>query len=394
MMFPERFSNLPAYAFPRLRALLDPHPAGGEPVNMTIGEPQHPFPAWVPDVIAQHSAGFGNYPPNDGAPELLDAITGWIGRRYGVELDARNRAMALNGTREGLYNVAMALFPEEKRGKRPVVLIPNPFYQVYMIAAISVGAEPVFVPATRQSGFLPDYGALPDDILDRTVAAYLCSPGNPQGAVADEGYWRDLLALAEKHDFRVLSDECYSEIYRGDTPPTGVLTAAEAAGADPERVVLFQSLSKRSNLPGLRAGFVAGGPESIRRIRQLRAYAGAPMPLPLQRVAERAWADEDHVVENRRLYAEKYETADAIFDGVPGYKGPEGGFFLWLPVEDGEEAAKRLWTETGIRVLPGAYLGREVDGENPGKNYIRVAMVAPTNEMAAALTRLRDCLYE
>ncbi|OWU86702.1 aspartate aminotransferase [Oceanicola sp. 22II-s10i] len=392
-MYPERFANLPAYAFPRLRALLDPHPAGGPVVNMTIGEPKHPFPDWVSQVLAENVDGFGVYPPNDGTPELLDAIGAWISRRYGVPFEGADRAMALNGTREGLYNVAMALLPETKRGKRPVVLIPNPFYQVYMIAAISVGAEPVFVPATRQNGFLPDYGALPPEVLDRAVAAYICSPGNPQGAVADAGYWRDLLALAEKHDFRVFSDECYSEIYRGDTAPMGALTAAEAAGTDPERMVLFQSLSKRSNLPGLRGGFIASGPENIKHIRRLRSYAGAPMPLPLQKVAERAWSDEDHVTQNRLLYAEKYAAADEVMNGVPGYQGPAGGFFLWLPVEDSEQAALKLWTETGVRVLPGTYLGQDVNGENPGKNYIRVAMVAPKDEMVGALQRLRNCLY-
>ncbi|MWB79183.1 aminotransferase class I/II-fold pyridoxal phosphate-dependent enzyme [Pseudooceanicola sp. 216_PA32_1] len=392
-MFPERFANLPAYAFPRLRALLDHLPAGGPVTHMTIGEPKHAFPEWVTQVIAESAEGFGVYPPNDGTPEMLDAIGSWIGRRYGVTLDGQSQAMALNGTREGLYNVAMALMPEHKRGKRPVVLIPNPFYQVYMIAAISVGAEPVFVPATRQGGFLPDYGALPDEILDRTVAAYICSPANPQGAIADSGYWKDLLALAEKHDFQVLSDECYSEIYRGDTAPLGALSAAAGAGTDPERVLLFQSLSKRSNLPGLRAGFVAGGPESIKRIRTLRSYAGAPIPLPLQKVAERAWSDEAHVTQNRQLYQEKYAAADDVLSGVPGYRGPDGGFFLWLPVQDAEEAAVRLWTETGVRVLPGTYLGRDADGDNPGRTYIRVAMVAPKEEMVQALTRLRDCLY-
>ncbi len=394
MIHPERFSNLPAYAFPRLRGLLDPHPAGGSVVNMTIGEPKHPFPDWVARVLAENVHGFGSYTPNDGAPELLDAIGGWVSRLYGVAFDGQSRAKALNGTREGLYNVAMALLPEQKGGKRPVVLIPNPFYQVYMIAAISIGAEPVFVPATRQSGYLPDYGALPGEVLDRAVAAYICSPGNPQGAVADAGYWKDLLALAEKHDFRVFSDECYSEIYRGDTAPMGAFTAAEAAGTDPERVVLFQSLSKRSNLPGLRAGFIASGPENMKHIRQLRAYSGAPMPLPLQRVAERAWSDEAHVTQNRLLYAEKYAAADEIMKNVPGYQGPEGGFFLWLPVQDSEEAALKLWRETGVRVLPGTYLGQTSDGENPGRNYIRVAMVAPINEMVDGLTRLRDCLYD
>jgi aspartate/methionine/tyrosine aminotransferase len=239
---------------------------------------------------------------------------------------------------------------------------------------------------------LPDYAGLDAETLDRGTAAYICSPANPQGAMADRGYWRDLLALAEKHDFRIFSDECYSEIYR-DTPPTGILEVAAEVGADPERVVIFQSLSKRSNLPGLRSGFIASGPESMKRIRQLRAYSGAPLPLPLQRVAERGWSDEAHVDENRALYQAKFARADEIFDGVPGYQGPEGGFFLWLPVADAEAATMKLWTETGVRVLPGSYLGRAVNGENPGEGHIRVAMVAPIEEMAEGLIRLRNCLY-
>ncbi|MBB06094.1 MAG: aspartate aminotransferase [Pseudooceanicola sp.] len=391
-MFPERFSNLPAYAFPRLRALLDSRAPGGPVVNMTIGEPRHGYPEWVPQVLAENVEGFAKYPPNDGTPELLEAISQWIARRYGVTIGA-DRVMTLNGSREGLYNAAMALLPETKAGKTPTVLIPNPFYQVYMIGALSAGAEPVFIPATAQTGFLPDYASLPDDVLDRATAAYICSPSNPQGAVADRDYWCELIALAEKHDFTIFSDECYSEIYRS-TPPVGALEVAAEMGADPERIVIFQSLSKRSNLPGLRAGFLAAGPESIIRLRQLRAYSGTPIPLPLQKVAERAWNDETHVTENRALYQAKFAEADRVLNGVPGYQGPEGGFFLWLPVADGEQAALDLWTETGIRVLPGAYLSREVDGEIPGKPYIRVAMVTPKEEMAQALITLRNHLYQ
>ncbi|MDV4144845.1 aminotransferase class I/II-fold pyridoxal phosphate-dependent enzyme [Shimia sp. FJ5] len=390
-MFPERFSNLPAYAFPRLRALLDHHQPGGDVVHMTIGEPKHAFPAWVTDVIAEHAEGFNRYPPNDGTPELLDAISGWIGRRYGVEVGAE-QIMALNGTREGLYNALMALCPETKNGQTPLVLVPNPFYQVYAVAAISVGAEPVFVNAEAETGFMPDYAGLQPEVLDRVAVAYICSPANPQGAVADRAYWRELIALAEKHDFRIFADECYSEIYRNEAP-VGALEVAKEMGADPERVVIFHSLSKRSNLPGLRSGFVAGGPECIRRIRQLRAYSGAPLPLPLQKAAEKVWADEAHVVENRRLYAEKFALADEIFAGVPGYQSPEAGFFLWLPVEDGEEAALKLWKETGVRVLPGAYLSRETAAGNPGKGYIRVALVGPKSQVQDALITLRDCLY-
>ncbi len=391
-MFPERFSNLPAYAFPRLRALLDSRAPGGPVVNMTIGEPRHGYPEWVPQVLAENVEGFAKYPPNDGTPELLEAISQWIARRYGVTIGA-DRIMTLNGSREGLYNAAMALLPETKAGKTPTVLIPNPFYQVYMIGALSAGAEPVFIPATAQTGFLPDYASLPDDVLDRATAAYICSPSNPQGAVADRDYWRELIALAEKHDFTIFSDECYSEIYRS-IPPVGALEVAAEMGADPERIVIFQSLSKRSNLPGLRAGFLAAGPESIIRLRQLRAYSGAPVPLPLQKVAERAWNDETHVTENRALYQAKFTEADRVLNGVPGYKGPEGGFFLWLPVADGEQAALDLWSATGIRVLPGAYLSRDVDGDIPGKPYIRVAMVTPKEEMAQALITLRNHLYQ
>lgn len=390
-MFPERFANLPAYAFPRLRALLDHHQPGGAIVHMTIGEPKHVFPAWVKDVIADHAEGFNRYPPNDGAPELLDAISGWVTRRYGVSMPT-DQIMALNGTREGLYNAAMALCPETKNGKQPVVLTPNPFYQVYAVAAVSVGAEPVFVNATAENGFLPDYAGLPADVLDRVAIAYICSPANPQGSVASRDYWRDLIALAEKHDFQIFADECYSEIYR-TTQPVGALEVAAEMAADPERVVVFHSLSKRSNLPGLRSGFVAGGPESLRRIRQLRAYSGAPLPLPLQMAAAKVWADELHVEENRRLYSEKFDVADEILSGVPGYVSPPAGFFLWLPVEDGETAALKAWTETGVRVLPGAYLSRDTEAGNPGKGYIRVALVAPKTEVQSALITLRDCLY-
>lgn len=391
-MFPDRFSNLPAYAFPRLRALLDVHPPGGPVTHMTIGEPTHAFPPWITDIIAEHAAEFGRYPTNEGTPELLAAISDWLRARYGVTVDPDTRIMALNGTREGLYNAAMALCPETKRGQRPVVLSPNPFYQVYAVAALSVGAEPVFVNATDATGHLPDYESLPAEVLDRTALAYLCSPANPQGAVASREDWARLIALAEKHDFRILADECYSEIWR-DTPPPGILDVAAEMGADPERIVAFHSLSKRSNLPGLRSGFVAGGPQSIARMRQLRAYAGAPLPLPLQRVAEAVWRDEAHVDENRALYAEKYRDADRILGNVPGYRSPEAGFFLWLPVEDGEAAAVKLWRETGVRVLPGAYLSRDTDRGNPGTGYVRVALVAPREETADGLARLRACLF-
>ena len=391
MAFPERFSHLPDYAFPRLRKLLDHHAPGGEAIAMTIGEPRHAMPDFVGPILAANLDGFSIYPPNDGTPELLAAISGWIGRRYGVAVE-QDRLMVLNGTREGLYNACIALCPETKAGKQPVVLMPNPFYQVYAVAALTVGAEPIYVPATAATGFLPDYAGLAPEVLDRVTIAYICSPANPQGAVASREYWTDLLALAEKHDFVVFADECYSEIYRA-TAPVGVLDVAAATGANPERVFTFHSLSKRSNLPGLRSGFVAGGREGIVRIRKLRVFAGAPLPLPIQRVSERAWADEAHVIANLALYQDKFRAADEIFSGLQGFNCPEGGFFLWLPVEDGEAAALKAWQETGVRVLPGAYLSRDTAGGNPGKGYIRVALVAPKQEMQRGLIKLRDCLY-
>ena len=392
MMYPERFSNLPAHAWPRLRALLDAHEGGGAPIHMTIGEPKHAFPGWVTDEITKNAAGFNKYPPNEGSPELRGAISAWIARRYGVEMDPETEVMALNGTREGLYNAVMALCPATKNGAKSAILMPNPFYQVYMIGAISGGAEPVMVPATAETGHLPDYASLPKDVLRRTTAAYLCSPANPQGVVATRDYWANLIALAEKYDFLIFADECYSEIYR-DAPPIGALQVAKELGTDRNRVVIFHSLSKRSNLPGLRSGFVASGPETMCEIKQLRNYAGAPLPLPLQQAAAAVWNDEEHVEENRALYQEKYAIADRIFGNVPGYESPEAGFFLWLPVEDDEAAALKLWRETGVRVLPGSYLSQDVAGGNPGKNYIRVALVAPKDETTRGLEAIRDCLY-
>ena len=391
MAIPERFSNLPEYAFPRLRALLAGIEPGGEPMVMTIGKPRHPMPAFVAPIMAESVDLFAKYPSNEGTPALLDAISGWIRRRHGIEVGPE-RVMALNGTREGLFNAALALAPERKNGVRPAVLVPNPFYQVYAVAAAAVAADPVFVPAGPETGFLPDYAGLDRATLDRTAIAYLCSPANPQGAIAGEDYLETLIALADRHDFLVFADECYSEIYR-DAPPPGALAVATRMGLA-DRVVMFNSLSKRSNLPGLRSGFAAGSAANIAQMRRLRSYAGAPLSLPAQAVSAAAWADEGHVQDSLALYRRKYAVADRVLGNVPGYRGPEGGFFLWLPVEDGEQAAKQLWREAGIQVLPGAYLSREVAGENPGRGYLRVALVAGESETEQALSRLKDVIYK
>lgn len=393
-MFPERLSKLPPYAFPRLRALLDPIEAGGPVVHMTIGEPKHRFPDFVPEIINQHANGFNNYPVNEGMPELLDAIGGMLDTVSNVKINAQDQLIALNGTREGLYNAMMALAPEVKNGQTPLVIMPNPFYQVYMVAALSVGAQMLAVPATAQTGHLPDLEAISDADYARTTVFYLCSPSNPQGAVASEAYWRALIGLAEKYDFKIFADECYADIYR-DTRPVSAMKVAQDMGADPERVVIFHSLSKRSNVPGLRSGFAAGGPLSIARMRQLRAYSGAPVPMPLQHAAAALWADDTHVVENRKKYQEKYQIADRIFADYPDYEGPQAGFFLWLKVNEGEAAAKTVWAKTGIRVLPGAYLAQGVGAQNPGHGYIRVALVEENHAtLQTSLEQLRDCLIQ
>lgn len=397
MQAPERFSNLPEYAFPRLRALLDPispGPSGEnrEPVAMSLGEPRHPIPPFLEEELARHTALYAKYPPNEGHGDLRAAIADWANGRYelGSRIDPAHNVFPLNGTREGLFAACVALSPETKNGERPVVLLPNPFYQCYAVAALTAGAEPIYVNATAETGHLPDFEALDPKLLDRATVAYVCSPANPQGVVASLAYWRRLIALAERHDFRIFADECYAEVYR-DAPPPGVMQAADEA--DPERILAFHSLSKRSNLPGLRSGFCMGGSETIRSMRQLRSYAGAPMPLPAQLAAAAVWRDEEHVVANRALYAEKYALADEILGGTPGYASPEAGFFLWIEVEDGEEACIRLWREFGVKVLPGSYLSRPASpgagSGDPGRRYIRAALVDEKENVRRGLKAIR-----
>ncbi len=398
MQFPRRFEALPEYAFPRLRALLDGIPPGGPEIAMSIGEPRHPIPDFVPGILAEHAGSLSRYPPNEGIPELRQAISDWLARRYGVAeayRDPERAILPLNGTREGLFNTCLALSPETKGGKQPLVLLPNPFYQCYAVAALTAGAEPVYLPCSSGTGHLPDFAGLPADVLDRTTVAYVCSPANPQGSVADRGYWLRLLDLAERHDFRVFADECYSEIYR-DEPPPGALEVASGMGADPERLVVFHSLSKRSNLAGLRSGFAATGPGNMARMKQLRAYAGAPLPLPAQYAAAATWREESHVEANRSLYREKFTLADDILGNLPGYMSPQAGFFLWLDVGDGERAAARLWRDAGVRALPGKYLSRpapdRLGGGDPGEAYLRLALVAPAEEVRRGLEAVRAVL--
>lgn len=396
-MFPKRFSALPEPVFPRLKALLAHHRAGGPETFMDIGEPQHPIPDFVHSILHENIQDLSHYPPNNGSPELLNAICLWVQKRYNVAVEPE-RAMVLNGTREGLVNAVLALGADYKNSKKTAILMPNPFYQAYSVGALCLGLEPVYVPATAQTGYLPDYENLPKEILNKTTIAYICSPANPQGSIASKEYLHRLFQLAEKYDFRVFSDECYSEIWR-DAPPPGAIEVIAAGGFDAERGVIFNSLSKRSNLPGLRSGFVLSGPQSMKHIRQLRAFGGAPVSLLFQRIAQKAWQDENHVAQSRALYQKKFQIADDIFANIYAHSSarvsPEGGFFLWLKVPggDGEAASIKIWRETGVRVLPGLYLSRETATENPGKDHIRIALVTSAEVSRDALGSIRDCLY-
>lgn len=388
-----RFDALPLSPFTRLNKLLEGVPPGAMPIHMHIGEPQHPVPAFVGEILAKHIAEFGRYPPIIGPDHLRRAIAAWLGRRYklGPAADPDKNILPLVGTREGLFSAAFVTVPEEKRSQKPAVLIPNPFYQCYAAAALSAGAEPIYVNATRETNFLPDFAALPRDTLARTAAVYMCSPSNPEGGAADDKTWRRLFELADEFDFTVLADECYSEIY-ADLPPAGALATRHAMRGDFSRLLAFHSLSKRSNLPGMRSGFIAGDANLIARFREFRNVAGPQLPLPIAAVSTAAWSDETHVEENRALYAKKFELAKNKLGNRFGFRIPDGGFFLWLDVEDGVEATSRLWKEGGVRVLPGLYLARDTNTGNPGKSFIRVALVNDSASTSEALERIAKIL--
>ena len=377
--------------FVRLRELLGDEQPGKPPISLAVGEPQHPLPSFVGPVLAAHIEEFGRYPMNKGLDEMCEAAASWLGRRFKLPrpLDPAAEVLVLNGSREGLFlaAIAAARFVEAKRCV-PAMLIPNPFYAAYSAGAVTAGCEPVYLPAVAATGFLPDLDALSEELLARTVAFFIASPANPQGAVADLAYLSRLVGLARRFGFLVFSDECYSEIYTRNAP-AGVL---EAAGPDFANVVEFQSLSKRSNLPGLRIGFAAGDRRFLARFLELRNVAAPQVPTPAQRVAIAAYGDETHVAQNRRLYAEKFDLADQIIGSRYGYRRPGGGFFLWLDVSvhgSDEAVTLRLWREAGLRVVPGRYLAREQsDGSNPGLGYIRVAIVQDRDTAAEALHRL------
>jgi len=375
-----------------LATLLDPVTPGMAPISLAVGDPRGAVPGFIMDALNAHAHQFGEYPPINGTAAWREAAAAWLTRRFGLEVDSEREVLPLNGTREGLFLAPFIVTPESKAGGRPAILLPNPFYQCYAAAILSAGAEPVFVPANAASGFLPDFTALPNSVLDRTVAAYICSPSNPEGAVASEAYWRTLFALADRYDFKVFADECYADIYL-DKPPVGALTAR---GAPFERLLTFHSLSKRSGLPGLRSGIVAGDAKLMATFRAYRNYAGPQVPMPIMAGSAAAWSDETHVEANRESYREKFRLAERMLGNRAGFRIPEGGFFLWLDTGNGEETALRLWREAGVRTLPGAYMGREIERgkprTNPGFSYLRVALVNDLSTIMTALERMVDVL--
>ncbi len=378
--------------FPRLRELLENERPGASPIDMTVGEPRHGVPPFAAEIIAERSEAFSKYPPIAGIPELRHAIASWLVRRYRLKpsaIDADRHILPLCGTREGLVS-ALTIAAARKGLSRSAALMPNPFYQAYYAAALMSGCEPVLLTASAETGYLPDLEALDPALLDRAAAFYLASPANPQGAVAPASYLEELIRLARRHEFYVFSDECYSEIYQKDPPHSALEIAAKLGALD--RVLIFNSLSKRSSAPGLRSGFIAGDEVFLKDYAQYRNVASPQVPLPIQYASEALWADEAHVEESRRLYREKIALATRKLGAMPGYREPAGGFFLWLDLSNlggGEQAAKTIWKGYGVKILPGAYLAQpDASGVNPARNYARLALVDPLGVTREALDRL------
>jgi len=388
-----RLDRLADNPFAKLRELFEGvQPRSNEPIlPWAVGEPQHVPPPMLARILAEKAELWNRYPPPAGTPECRAACAAWLTQRYRLPLGmvtGEHNVLIINGTKEALFLCPQMAVPQEKAGRVPTVLMPNPYYNVYNGAGTLAGAEPVYLDCTRETGFLPDLDAIPEPVLARCALFYLCSPANPQGVIADLAYLEKAIALARAYDFVLAVDECYCEIY-DQAPPPGALEACAAIGDGFDRVLVFHSLSKRSNAAGLRCGFVAGDARLIERFAHLRTYAGAQVPLPVQEAAIALWGEEAHVGANRALYRRKFDIAERMLQGRFGFYRPAGGFFLWLDVGDGERAALTLWREAALRSLPGAYTARTNPGcENPGKRYVRLALVHDDATIAAGLERL------
>jgi aspartate/methionine/tyrosine aminotransferase len=394
-MHNSRLDHLGDYFFRRLAALLEPvTPAPNlDPIDLSIGQPLHPTPALLTETLAQNGHLWHRYPPGIGTADFRQAVTDWLTWRYHLPaqmLSPDRHVLPVAGTKEALFMISQVVTPEAKNSAKPAILMPNPFYNVYLGGAIVAGAEPVLLPVTAATHHLPDLDALEqdEDLLARTVAFFLCSPSNPQGSAADLAYIKRALNFARKYDFLLIMDECYSEVY-GGAPPKGGFEAAAALGGALDHLLVCNSLSKRSNAAGLRSGFVAGDPDIIKAFTRLRSYGGAVQPMPVLAAAAALWRDEDHVRASRALYEQKFDIADSLLSGCLDYHRPDGGFFLWLNVGDSEAITRKLWSEAALKVVPGAYIGYADDkGWNPGAYAIRVALVHDEAVTEQALKRL------
>jgi N-succinyldiaminopimelate aminotransferase len=368
-----------------------------EHIALSIGEPKHKAPEFVIQELQQQLSGVSAYPLTKGIPELRQAITNWLKQRFKLpetSLDPEQHVIPVNGTREALFAFAQAVIDRTTDAHNaPLIVMPNPFYQIYEGAAYLSGAEPYYINTTSENNYLPDFDAISNETWARCQLLYICSPGNPTGAVIDKATLQKLVTLAEQHDFIIASDECYSEIYFDEAhPPVGLLeAAAEMGNTDYSRCVVFHSLSKRSNLPGLRSGFVAGDKDILAKFLKYRTYHGCAMPLHHQKASIKAWQDEQHVQENRALYQKKFTDVLEIIGSKLDVKKPDAGFYLWAktPVSD-EDFAKNLFAEQNITVLPGSYLSREAEGINPGDQHVRMALVASYEECIDAAKRIRQ----
>jgi len=390
---------LQPYPFEKLNALKAAvtAPTTLSAISLSIGEPKHPAPQFVCNTLIENINTLANYPLTKGSDKLRQVITQWLNQRFSLPqdaLDPNRHILPVNGTREALFAFAQCIIDPTEQA---TVLMPNPFYQIYEGATYLAGATPVFLNTTKENNFIPDFNQVNEETWQRCQLLYLCTPGNPTGAALDHNTLEKLIHLAEKYDFIIASDECYSEIYPDENnPPKGLLEVSAAMGRlDFKNCVVFHSLSKRSNLPGLRSGFVAGDAEIMKKFLLYRTYHGCAMPLANQAASEKAWADEEHVIENRRLYRQKFDAVIRILRSVTEVSAPDASFYLWLKTpEDDETFAQKLFAQTHITILPGSYLSRPVNNINPGKGYVRLALVAQLDECIEAAQRIKEFIEQ
>ncbi len=392
---------LQPYPFQRLRDLFKgttPNPAYA-PVNLSIGEPKHATPQLIKDALVDNLAGLASYPTTIGALTLREAISNWISRRYGVApLNPEAAILPVTGSREALFAFAQLIVDRSK--PNPVVISPNPFYQIYEGAAFLAGAEPYFLNTLPENDYAMDFASVPVDVLNRTQLVYVCSPGNPSGKVMSLAQWKVIFDLSDQYDFVIAADECYSEIYFDESqPPLGALQAAHQLNRSYKNLVVFSSLSKRSNVPGMRSGFVAGDEKIIEKFALYRTYHGCAMNPAVQAASMTAWNDEAHVIENRKLYAEKFQIITPLLSEVLEVKKPDAAFYLWAKIKQSHgrhlsdtEFALTLYREFNVTVLPGSYLAREAHGINPGENFVRLALVASLDECVEAANRIKKMI--